>query len=75
MLRINAEPGFFTEIFTELKACGLNNGLYQSPISPSPHNAIDIMNNNFSNMNISSTSYRPNCFDNSNHEPNLPISG
>ncbi|XP_026689139.1 cyclin-dependent kinase 5 activator 1-like [Diaphorina citri] len=22
MLRINAEPGFFTEIFTELKACG-----------------------------------------------------
>lgn len=25
MLRINAEPGFFTEIFTELKACGMNN--------------------------------------------------
>lgn len=78
MLRINAEPGFFTEIFTELKACGLNNGIYQSPISPSSHNAIDIMNNNFSNMNLSSsTSYRPNCFDNSNlnHEPNLPISG
>lgn len=25
MLRINAEPGFFTEIFTELKACGINN--------------------------------------------------
>ncbi|XP_055681661.1 cyclin-dependent kinase 5 activator 1 [Lutzomyia longipalpis] len=24
MLRINAEPGFFTEIFTELKACGMN---------------------------------------------------
>lgn len=24
MLRINAEPGFFTEIFTELKACGIN---------------------------------------------------
>lgn len=23
MLRINSEPGFFTEIFTELKACGL----------------------------------------------------
>lgn len=22
MLRINAEPGFFTEVFTELKACG-----------------------------------------------------
>lgn len=25
MLRINAEPGFFTEIFTELKACGITN--------------------------------------------------
>ncbi|XP_018333437.1 cyclin-dependent kinase 5 activator 1 [Agrilus planipennis] len=25
MLRINAEPGYFTEIFTELKACGLSN--------------------------------------------------
>lgn len=24
MLRINAEPGFFTEIFTELKACGIS---------------------------------------------------
>lgn len=23
MLRINAEPGYFTEIFTELKACGM----------------------------------------------------
>lgn len=78
MLRINAEPGFFTEIFTELKACGLNNGIYQSPLSPSTHNVIDIMNNNFSNMHINSpNSYRPNCFDNNNHshEPNLPISG
>ncbi|KAK6628243.1 hypothetical protein RUM43_002055 [Polyplax serrata] len=27
MLRINAEPGFFTEIFTELKACGTTAGL------------------------------------------------
>ncbi|KAF7285958.1 cdk5 activator-like protein [Rhynchophorus ferrugineus] len=24
MLRINAEPGYFTEIFTELKACGIS---------------------------------------------------
>ncbi|KAF2368924.1 Cyclin-dependent kinase 5 activator [Trinorchestia longiramus] len=24
MLRINAEPAFFTEVFTELKACGVN---------------------------------------------------
>jgi len=22
MLKINAEPGFFTEVFTELKSCG-----------------------------------------------------
>lgn len=27
MLRINAEPGFFTEIFTELKGCGIGGGL------------------------------------------------
>ncbi|CAH1154507.1 unnamed protein product [Phaedon cochleariae] len=25
MLKINAEPGYFTEIFTELKACGIGN--------------------------------------------------
>ncbi|XP_074032176.1 cdk5 activator-like protein [Leptinotarsa decemlineata] len=25
MLRINAEPGYFTEIFTELKGCGIGN--------------------------------------------------
>lgn len=30
MLRINAEPGYFTEIFTELKACGINNNLTNS---------------------------------------------
>uniref|UniRef100_A0A1A9VJA2 Cyclin-dependent kinase 5 activator n=1 Tax=Glossina austeni TaxID=7395 RepID=A0A1A9VJA2_GLOAU len=29
MLRINAEPGFFTEVFTELKSCGqLTNGSF-----------------------------------------------
>ncbi|XP_070502257.1 cyclin-dependent kinase 5 activator 1-like [Chironomus tepperi] len=78
MLRINAEPGFFTEIFTELKACGLNNGIYNSPISPASHNSIDILNNNFSNIHINSptTAFRPNCFDNNlNHESNMPISG
>lgn len=26
MLRINAEPGYFTEVFTELKACGVGGG-------------------------------------------------
>ncbi|KAG5684341.1 hypothetical protein PVAND_013576 [Polypedilum vanderplanki] len=80
MLRINAEPGFFTEIFTELKACGLNNGF--TPISPVSRNSIDILNNNFSNIHINSpttnttSTFRPNCFDNNlNHEPNLAISG
>nr|CAD7456633.1 unnamed protein product [Timema tahoe] len=32
MLRINAEPGFFTEIFTELKACGTNAGIVTTTI-------------------------------------------
>lgn len=31
MLRINAEPGFFTEIFTELKACGINSSNQNNP--------------------------------------------
>lgn len=30
MLRINAEPGYFTEIFTELKACGVANSVTNS---------------------------------------------
>lgn len=32
MLRINSEPGFFTEVFTELKACGA----VDSPPPPAP---------------------------------------
>lgn len=35
MLRINAEPGFFTEIFTELKACGSNTVSTSPPINSS----------------------------------------
>jgi len=30
MLRINAEPAYFTEIFTELKACGTLNAVLQT---------------------------------------------
>lgn len=30
MLRINAEPAYFTEIFTELKACGTLNMVLQT---------------------------------------------
>ncbi|GLV46736.1 Cdk5 activator-like protein [Carabus blaptoides fortunei] len=33
MLRINAEPGFFTEIFTELKGCGVGNIVSNNNIS------------------------------------------
>lgn len=32
MLRINSEPGFFTEIFTELKACGASANCGQAPM-------------------------------------------
>lgn len=37
MLRINAEPGFFTEIFTELKACGLMNQSNQNSLINMPN--------------------------------------
>lgn len=36
MLRINAEPGFFTEIFTELKACGVLSQSNQNHINSMP---------------------------------------
>ncbi|KAF4520474.1 hypothetical protein B566_EDAN004725 [Ephemera danica] len=35
MLRINAEPGFFTEVFTELKACGQHLSV-TTPTPPPP---------------------------------------
>ncbi|KAM3959666.1 cdk5 activator-like protein [Aphomia sociella] len=34
MLRINSEPGFFTEVFTELKACGAVESPLQHPRIP-----------------------------------------
>lgn len=37
MLRINAEPGFFTEIFTELKACGVLNQSNQNNLNSMPN--------------------------------------
>lgn len=37
MLRINSEPGFFTEVFTELKACGVSDSpLPAPPVHPAP---------------------------------------
>lgn len=62
MLRINAEPGYFTEIFTELKGCGINNSKLENQlnnnhiISPSSHITNNILNNNLNNLSISSHS-------------------
>ena len=57
MLRINAEPGYFTEIFTELKACGvcpienqLNNNHIISPSSHITNNYL--LNENLNNLSI-----------------------
>lgn len=36
MLRINSEPGFFTEVFTELKACGAVESPPPAPTHPAP---------------------------------------
>ncbi|CAH2240033.1 jg18075 [Pararge aegeria aegeria] len=36
MLRINSEPGFFTEVFTELKACGAVDTPPPAPPHPAP---------------------------------------
>ncbi|XP_031764783.2 cyclin-dependent kinase 5 activator 1 [Galleria mellonella] len=36
MLRINSEPGFFTEVFTELKACGTVESPPPAPPHPAP---------------------------------------
>ncbi|CAH2092699.1 unnamed protein product [Euphydryas editha] len=36
MLRINSEPGFFTEVFTELKACGTVDSPPPAPPHPAP---------------------------------------
>ncbi|XP_022916722.1 cyclin-dependent kinase 5 activator 1 [Onthophagus taurus] len=41
MLRINAEPGYFTEIFTELKNCGINNTLNGGCSSSSTSSSIN----------------------------------
>lgn len=46
MLKINSEPSFFTEIFTELKDC---QKLIESPISSPPKHSNALNNNNSSN--------------------------
>lgn len=73
MLRINAEPGYFTEIFTELKACGMNNAKLENQlnnnhiISPSSHITNNILNNNLNNLSISSNSSASNTNNNINN--------
>lgn len=46
MLRINSEPGFFTEIFTELKACGMAPVSSVSSHSLATANMLNQINNN-----------------------------
>lgn len=58
MLRINAEPGYFTEIFTELKGCGVSSPIQNQLnnnhlISPSSYITNNLLNNNMNNLNIS----------------------
>lgn len=61
MLRINAEPGYFTEIFTELKACGISSSKLENQLnnnhimSPSSHITNNILNSNLNNLNINSS--------------------
>jgi hypothetical protein len=59
MLRINAEPGYFTEIFTELKGCGLNSSQIENQlnnnhniISPSSHITNNLLNENLNNLSL-----------------------
>lgn len=42
MLRINAEPGFFTEVFTELKACGAQHMQQQQQQAMSEKQAMQL---------------------------------
>lgn len=59
MLRINSEPGYFTEIFTELKGCGMSSSTENQLnnnhlISPSSHITNNMLNNNLNKLSISS---------------------
>lgn len=43
MLKINAEPGYFTEVFTELKACGqLLNRSYETSYAGAWHDKLSL---------------------------------
>jgi hypothetical protein len=57
MLRINAEPGYFTEIFTELKARGISSPLENQLnnnhlVSPSSHITSNMLSSTMNNLNI-----------------------
>lgn len=69
MLRINAEPGFFTEIFTELKGCGISTSIENQLnnnhlISPSSHITNNLLSNTMNNLSISSSSHNTNNLNN-----------
>lgn len=79
MLRINAEPGYFTEIFTELKACGIANAKIENQLnnnhimSPNSHITDNILNNNLNNLNINSTTSSSSTSQNNNNSNNNNI--
>ncbi|KAG5684344.1 hypothetical protein PVAND_013579 [Polypedilum vanderplanki] len=61
MLRINAEPGYFTEIFTELKARGISSPIENQLnnnhlISPSSHITNNLLSSTMNNLNINGNS-------------------
>lgn len=77
MLRINAEPGYFTEIFTELKGCGMSSPIENQLnnnhlISPSSHITNNILSNNMNNLSINS-SHNSNNLNNNKSSTNVNI--
>jgi len=77
MLRINAEPGYFTEIFTELKGCGMSSPIENQLnnnhlISPSSHITNNILSNNMNNLSITN-SHNSNNLNNNKSSTNVNI--
>lgn len=79
MLRINAEPAFFTEVFTELKACGSGfvNGVPLTPTTPvSPATPSTICSSIAATPTSPTIFNKPNSFLPSatdNYKPVLPL--
>jgi hypothetical protein len=84
MLRINAEPSYFTQIFTELKGCGTQQSSSSNEnqinnnhivLSPSSHITNNLLNENLNNLSICGNKISPttamnnlNNINNNNHQ-------